>query len=250
MPTKIEWCDESWNPVTGCTPISEGCKNCYAKKFAYRFRGRFGYPKDNPFTPCTIHMDKFKKLSTWTRKPRRIFVCSMGDLFHKVVHTKIIHDILHAICLHKMHTFMMLTKRPYRMKQEIISWMRKTNEYYDTPIPNLWIGVTAENQKRAEERIPILMGTPAVVRFVSIEPMLEPIDLWPFGTLPEKNNKVFELLDWVICGKENGPGARPFKKEWAISLRNQCKIAKVPFFYKSGTLQGKTYNQFPKGYKK
>lgn len=232
--TKIEWTDETWNPVTGCRPISEGCQNCYAKRMANRLRGRYGYPADDPFR-VTFHPDKLGQPLKW-KKPKRIFVCSMGDLF--AAHFDTIRKVLTQpkTPSGKKHTYMILTKRPLRMLE-----FYSTYPWYTEDNQNIWLGVTAENQAMADERIPVLLQIPAAVRFVSVEPMLEPVDIRPW----------IYALDWVICGAETGPGARPMKLEWARDLRDQCKAAGVPFFFKKAT--GKLIpddlmiREFPKG---
>ncbi len=244
---KIEWTDATWNPVTGCTPISPGCANCYAKRMSKRLAGRGGYPADDPFR-VTLHMDKQDEPLKW-KKPRRVFVCSMGDLFHKDVPTKFIIDCLSIMAEGYQHTFMLLTKRPKRM-MEILShstvacdtWLQTSRgvnaEPAPWPLPNVWIGVTAENQEQANKRIPILLQTPAVVRFVSVEPMLGPVSfrwaLWEPMKPNSINNQYDGLrrLDWIICGGETGPGARPMHPDWVRSLRDQCQEAGVPFFFK------------------
>ena len=223
--TKIEWTDKTWNPITGCTPISEGCKNCYAKVMAQRFAGMNGYPKDDPFKPGTIHYDKIDQPLSW-RKPKHIFVCSMGDLFHDDVQFTQIERVFRTINLCRQHgykhTFMVLTKRVDRMAEY--------QSKYGFP-PNVWIGATIETQPRADERIPILRQIPAKVRFVSVEPMLSLVD--PFKVKPAPGRRSYPL-DWVICGSESGPGARPMKVEWAYLLCGRCKQNGVPFFYKQG----------------
>ena len=230
MPSQIEWTDETWNPVTGCTPVSEGCKNCYAARMAKRLAGRAGYPKDDPFR-VTRHADKQDDPLHW-RKPRRVFVCSMGDLFHEDVPDAFIYRVLEVILLTPRHTYQMLTKRPGRMAAVLGGY---------EAIPNLWLGVTAENQQTADERIPLLLQTPAAVRFVSIGPMLGPIDVSPYlGQvhadalgLPYKGDDPWhDGLDWVICGGETGPGARPMNPKWVRDVRDQCMAAGVPFFFK------------------
>jgi len=242
--TKIEWTDKTWNPVTGCTPISEGCANCYAKRMAARFKGRYGYPADGPFKVLT-HPYKLDEPSRW-RKPSRIFVVSMGDLFHEDVPILFIRLVLNTIERNPHHTFIILTKRPKRM-EEIFNHNsmfvenpnREDGWRFKAP-KNLWLGVSVENQARAEDRIPILLQIPAAVRFVSVEPMLGPVNLstltGEFTDHPESNRRVFERytdgLDWVICGGESGPGARPMHPDWARSLRDQRQAAGVPFFFK------------------
>lgn len=234
--SKIEWTEATWNPITGCTPISEGCANCYAKREAEtRLRGRCGYDKDDPFK-VTFHESRLDQPLRWT-KPRKIFVCSMGDLFHEDVPVKWINDVFRVIQRATAHRFMVLTKRPERMRD----YFRRVLEARgwpegDVPFSNVWAGVTVENQKRAEERTPILLDTPAAVRFVSVEPMLGPI------SLIDQREPHFEFLhdigigstlDWVICGGETGPGARPMHPDWVRSLRDQCQFAGTPFFFKS-----------------
>jgi protein gp37 len=229
--TKIEWTEYSWNPVTGCTPASEGCQNCYAKRMATRLKGRYGYPEDEPFK-VTLHPEKLKEPLKW-KKPRRVFVCSMGDLFHEQVPDEYIAKVWEVMNNASQHTFLVLTKRPQRMKDFLarLGWYIHDRDGYPMEavldeggkytLKNVWLGVTAENQQRADERIPILLQIPAAVRFVSIEPMLGPV------VIPE------EWPDWVICGGETGPGARPIHPDWVRSLRDQCQVAGTPFFFKS-----------------
>lgn len=253
MPTKIEWATETWNPVTGCTKISEGCQNCYAERMSKRLAGRCGYPKDNPFQ-VTFHPDKLDEPLRW-RKPSRIFVCSMGDLFHEDVPEAWIFDIYTTMERCSQHTFLLLTKKIDRAARILHKFTGRT-----WPLPNVWLGVTAENQARANERIPILLQIPATKRFVSVEPMLGPVDLtkltlgpnghgldfclnsltgwstvYPKGTDRRKimRNDEFTCLDWVICGGETGPGARPMHPDWVRSLRDQCQAAGTSFFFKS-----------------
>ena len=232
MATKIEWATETWNPVTGCTPISEGCQNCYAKRMSNRLKGRCGYLKDDPFQ-VTMHPNRLDEPLRW-RKPRRVFVCSMGDLFHPDVPEIEILKIFGVMAETPQHAYMVLTKRPKRMKEVLTSptvandvWLMTsrgcTAEPSPWPLPNVWLGVTAENQARADERIPILLQIPAAVRSVSVEPMLGPVSLlrWlPWDTfrkgLPgwELNPDYRQGLHWVICGGETGRGAWPMPPEW------------------------------------
>lgn len=216
--SKIEWTDETWNPITGCSPISEGCDHCYAKRMANRLKGRYGYPADDPFR-VTFHPNLLKTPYPWpkTISGRKIFVCSMGDLFHKDVKSSWIRDVFSIIRYYRYNTFMILTKRPELMKSYINS-RTHNNEI----LPNLWLGVTAETQDRYDERWPILSNIPAAVKFVSLEPALEHIDIDIFAPWP----------DWVIWGPENGPGKRPYKDEWALDVWEQCKEKGIPFFDK------------------
>ena len=269
MATKIEWTDETWNPITGCTQISEGCQNCYAKRMANRLKGRCGYDADNPFK-ITQHPERLDQPLRW-KKPRKIFVCSMGDLFHPEIRSDFIEVMFGIMSFLPQHTFLVLTKRPWQAEaffrnrtlaqcRQQIYWyfddgVGPTEEEVESscgawPLPNVWIGVTCETQARADERIPILLQIPAAVRYVSVEPMLGPIKLehyFPeydyrptyeyfriaYGLDSNKPVIVRSGLDWVICGGETGPGARPMHPDWVRSLRDQCQAAGVPFFFKS-----------------
>jgi len=231
--TKIEWATETWNPITGCTKISPGCANCYAERMAKRLAGRFGYPADDPFA-ITLHESQFKKPLKW-RKPRMIFVCSMGDLFHEDVPFEWISLVIsNAASAHRQnpkHKWLFLTKRPERILAWR-EWVLKTRidvQHAAWFQHVAWIGVTAENQEQADKRIPILLQIPAAVRFVSVEPMLGPVDIDQY--LPD-HPLCAAYIDWVICGGESGPGARPMHPAWARSLRDQCVDAGVPFFFK------------------
>jgi protein gp37 len=241
MPTKIEWCDETWNPVTGCSPISEACEHCYAKRMANRLRGR-GYPVDEPFRP-TFHPHRLQEPLHW-KKPKWIFVSSMGDIFHSEVRVAWIDEVLKVIIDCPQHTFILLTKRPQNIEEKLYREASGRVLGDGDYLGNVWIGVTAENQARANERIPILQKISAEVRFVSVEPMLGPVDIRPY--LPHKqmlSSRVQSIhaaapknrrgIDWVIAGGETGPGARPMHPDWARSLRDQCLDAHVPFFFKS-----------------
>jgi protein gp37 len=219
--SKIGWTDRTWNPVSGCSKISPACDNCYAERMSKRMAGRFGYPKDKPFE-VALHHDKLPQPLRW-RKPSRIFVVSMGDLFHEDVPDEYVDDMFWVMALSKRHTFQILTKRPRRMKRWM-EWAKHAPHdlapIRDTwPLPNVWLGVTAEDQHRADDRIPVLLSIPAAVHFVSVEPMLGPIDL-------------SHPIDWVIAGGESGPGARPMHTDWVRSLRDQCVKSDTPFFLK------------------
>ena len=264
--TKIEWAHETWNPISGCSPVSAGCKNCYAARMAKRLAGRHGYPKKNPFA-LTWHEDQFYKAEKWmnSRKRKRIFVCSMGDLFHEDVPVDWRDRIFYAMTntpLKDKHDFLILTKRPetalhYLTNRNWISvyWKKKGHRPGESKLtPNVWIGVTAEDQAMADERIPVLLQIPAAVRFVSVEPMLGHISLEKYIGYYEKYNFDKEpesKLDWVICGAETGPGKRPMERDWARALRDQCVNAGVPFFFKKDSngvrsLDG-MWEQFPGG---
>jgi len=235
--TKIEWCERSWNPITGCSKISEGCKHCYAERMSKRLAGRCGYDKDEPFK-VTFHPDKLDEPLRW-RKPSRIFVCSMGDLFHEGVDDGLLCRVFDVMAVAEHHTFLILTKRPARMREFFARCVHGNFQ-------NLWLGVTAENQQRADERIPILLQIPAAKRFVSVEPMLGEIDI----------TKYLTQLDWVICGCESGPNRRTCQTEWIRDLKNQCISVGVPFFLKQmevggklvkmPELDGQIWNEYPK----
>jgi len=243
MATKIEWAEESWNPVTGCTPISEGCVHCYAKRMAQRLKGRYGYPEDEPFK-VTVHPDRLDQPLKW-KKSRMIFVCSMGDLFHSAVLFDWLFKILCVIENSPEHIFLILTKRPAHMLVQLEKMLHYWDKADQQIFPNLWLGVTAENQQRADERIPILLQIPAAKRFVSIEPMLGPVDI--SSALPIETIGGVEMetwLDWVILGGESGPGARPLHPDWARSVRDQCQAAGVPFFFKQHSAADKIIYHF------
>jgi protein gp37 len=244
--TKIQWASHTWNPVTGCTKISEGCLNCYAERIARRFYSE-------PFEVVKTHPDRLSEPWHW-KNPRRVFVCSMGDLFHEDVPDDFIESVLCSMVydieqVRTRHIFMILTKRPARMFEYLSKFVFPSDAPYKWPLDNVWLGVTAENQEMADERIPILLQTPAVVRFVSVEPMLEKMDLsYPLHGYPEVYasqpdgepdwQQTTPPLDWVICGAESGPGARPFDMDWARDLKNQCEMASIPFFFKQGRIDG------------
>lgn len=220
----IEWLNrpgtvgESWNPVSGCTPISEGCLHCYAQRMARRLAGRFGYPADYPFR-VTWHADKIEQPLHWS-KPRTVFVVSMGDLFHQQLSHGIINHVFHVMVNQApQHTYIVLTKRAEQMAEflQTTRWLDRGGP--EGPAKNVWLGVTAENDARAAERLPFLRATPAWLRYMSVEPMLGPMKIEPW-------------LDWVICGAETGPGARPMDLAWARDLLGQCRAAGIPFFWK------------------
>jgi protein gp37 len=247
--TSIEWCNRpgtlprTWNPIrarlkgqsekvhsgTFCTRISPGCTNCYASAINKRFGNGLEYTVPNLENVEFFLSEKILQEPLKTKKPCTIFVGDMFDLFHEAIPDQLVFDVLTAIAeISYRHTFQALTKRADRMRWFIEGWMRSHTE---RPIPNLWLGVSVESQKYADERIPLLLQTPAAVRFLSVEPQLEHVDLLrahlqcerPFST---------PGVNWVICGGESGPKARPFNLAWAESLQEQCKAAGVAFFMK------------------
>jgi protein gp37 len=181
---------------------------------AKRLKGRYGYPKDDPFR-VTVHQDKLEEPYKWI-KPSKVFICSMGDLFHNDVGICTLQAITRVVRDSGKHTFMILTKRPKNMLNYFSEW--------DLAPDNLLLGISVEDQKTADERIPILLQIPAAKHFISVEPMLGPI---------EYMTPVWMTLDWIICGGETGPGARPMHPDWVRSLRDQCQEAGAPFFFKS-----------------
>jgi len=199
-----------------------------------RLAGRYGYPKDDPFR-VTFHPDRLQKPGRW-KKPRQIFVCSMGDLFHDDVKFNDQYKIFEMMGIYNQHTYIVLTKRAANMRAVMPDiWFHLGRNYPDIefPLKNVIGMVTAENQAMADKRVPDLLNTPFTVRGISVEPMLGPVDPW----MPEKRkgwvtNVPGKGIDWVICGGESGPGARPMHPEWARSLRDQCHGANIPFFFK------------------
>ncbi|MEZ6852984.1 DUF5131 family protein [Halodesulfovibrio aestuarii] len=207
--SKIEWTESSWNPLTGCTKISAGCKNCYAEKMAKRLQAMGSPNYANGFN-LTMHEHMLQTPLRW-RKPRMIFVNSMSDLFHEDVPEHFIHKVFDTMSAAHWHTFQVLTKRADRLLSlaHKIKWPS-----------NVWMGVSVENIE-VKDRIGKLAQVPAAVRFLSIEPLLESI-----GKLPLQN------IEWVIVGGESGTAARPIEKEWVLDIRDQCLEANVPFFFK------------------
>lgn len=249
MGTKIEWTDESWNPVVGCTKVSEGCQNCYAERMAHRLKSM---GNNNP-----QYLGKTDAYGNWTgkieccdwlldkplhwRRPRRIFVCSMGDLFHPAVPFEFVCKVFETTWQAPQHTYLILTKRPKRIIA-YKEWGRKQESHLiheRQPRPKQWLGISVENQKRAEERIPILLQIPAAKRFVSCEPLLGPINLLDLGGIMAMGGIYGTHLDWVIIGCESGPKRRPCDLDWIRSIVNQCKAANVPVFVKQLSINGK-----------
>jgi len=257
--TGIEWTDATWNPIMGCSRVSEGCRHCYAEGVA----ARFGLKKNGAEKKPTVYDGLIHIVNgepVWTgkivetrqlltplkwRKPKRIFVNSMSDLFHENVTDEQRDRIFAVMALCPQHTFQVLTKRPAIMHrylsdsetslrvQDCVDEMTDSYAYVE-PFPNLWLGVSVENQAAADERIPLLLQTPAAVRFLSCEPLLGPLLIeGALHNLPEFDDvPQLPRIDWVICGGESGPHARPMHPDWARSLRDQCAAAGVSFFFK------------------
>lgn len=313
MSTKIEWTEEVWNPTIGCTRVSAGCDNCYAIMTA---RIRSGHPNPKISVPFagTVHRNESGRLD-WTgqvnllpdrlglpfkwRSPKRIFVNSQSDLFHKSVPDGFIAQVWNVMAQNPHHTFQILTKNPARMRSWVTRWADRTGDgdvdggvlppmprgpeavratytsgrarlfadmldsmgeppegaayplydwmdgqrFWPAVLPNVWLGVSVEDQHWADVRIPALLDTPAAVRWLSCEPLLGPVDLRPwlweghtirtdYGTGVEYDEHLRDELDWVVVGGESGAGARPMHPAWALSLRDQCAAAQIPFLFK------------------
>ncbi len=235
--SKIEWTDATWNPVRGCTKISPGCAHCYAETFAERFRGVTGHPFEYGFD-LRLVPDKLLEPLRW-KTPRRIFVNSMSDLFHEGIPDDYIAAVADVMVETNWHTYQILTKRSARMAEMLSTRLRNAAAQ-----SHIWWGVSVENRKHGLPRVESLRSTPSEVRFLSIEPLLEDL-----GCINLKG------IDWVIVGGESGPGARPMKAEWVRSIRDQCRMAGVPFFFKQWggihkkdagrTLDGRMHDEFP-----
>ncbi|MBN2039609.1 MAG: phage Gp37/Gp68 family protein [Spirochaetes bacterium] len=268
--SKIEWTDATWNPVTGCTKVSPGCDNCYAER---EVETRFSKnPKSKwygrHFNDIQCHPDKLEE-PLRMKKSKRIFVCPRADLFHDSVSEEFIDRVFAVMALCPQHIFQILTKRSERMYEYLNSGARAElvgieaesisgidrhtpalKQRWPFPLPNVWLGVTAENQAMADKRIPIILQIPAAVRFISAEPIVGPIDLseWlcpghgceDYGLCKGKYHSQCLLnsyphngfIDWVICGGESGPDARPAQPDWILTLKYQCAESKTPFFFK------------------
>jgi protein gp37 len=230
--SSIEWTEATWNPCTGCTKISSGCKNCYADLLAKRLLA-MGNPRYLNGFEFTIHEDKIKEPYSW-KKPKRIFVNSMSDLFHEKSPVEFIQQVFATMNGANWHTYQVLTKRSQKLAEVSpdLTWS-----------PNIWMGVSVEDQ-RVVHRIDDLKKCGAAIKFLSIEPLL--------GPLPNLN---LEGIDWVIVGGESGPKARPMEREWVEDIQRQCAEQGVPFFFKQwgGTrkkktgreLNGRTYDELP-----
>lgn len=247
MPTDIEWCDESWNPVTGCGDdrIGEGCENCYARAMALRLKA-MGIPKYRNGFEVTRHPDELNAKVLRKREPQLIFAGSMGDLFHKDVPYPFIYRVF-KVMEGSRHTFVVLTKRPGRA-WDYSEWVRAQGYGYLNGLPNVRLGVSVSTQAEADKWIPILRDIPAVTRIVSFEPALERVDWAPH----------IDGIDWLICGCERGPKQRPFDEDWARNARDTCLEAGVPFFFKQGRgpknevvkiplLDGRQWKEIPNG---
>jgi protein gp37 len=278
--TAIEWSDATWNPTAGCSLVSPGCTNCYAMRVAHRlarmpeqrefYAGMTQESKAGPVWTGSVRLiEKALDRPLRWKKPRRIFVNSMSDLFHEALPDGAIDKVFAVMALASQHTFQVLTKRAERMRAYSLGMaaagdLGRFERYIarnpasfsrglEWPLPNVWLGVSVEDQQRADERIPHLLATPAAVRFLSCEPLLGPVDLtkiavpdaaagkyaghrYTFNALQREDDlKLFNApahVDWVIAGGESGRGARPMHPEWARALRDQCAAAGVAFHFK------------------
>jgi protein gp37 len=235
--SKIEWTDSTWNPVRGCTKISPGCKHCYAETFAERFRDVKGHPFEFGFD-LRLVPEKLGDPIRWST-PRRVFVNSMSDLFHDRVSDEYIEKVCRVMLAANWHTYQVLTKRADRMSRLLRTKLKKA-----AVASHIWWGVSVENRQHGLPRIDLLRAANPAVAFLSIEPLLE--DLGHFDLAG---------VDWVIVGGESGAGARPIHQDWVRGIREQCRRASVPFFFKQWggvrksetgrELDGKTYDEFP-----
>jgi protein gp37 len=235
--SKIEWTDATWNPVRGCTKVSPGCAHCYAETFAERFRGVAGHPYESGFD-LRLVLEKLGEPLKW-RSPKMVFVNSMSDLFHESVPDDYICRVAQTMMLADWHTYQVLTKRAARMADLLKNKLRFAAES-----AHIWWGVSVENQEHGLPRIDHLRQTPAQVRFLSVEPLLE--DLGAFNLAG---------IDWVIVGGESGRRVRPIEAEWVRQLRDHCRREGVAFFFKQWgglnkrkagrVLDGRTYDEFP-----
>jgi protein gp37 len=233
----IEWTDATWNPVTGCTKISPGCDNCYAERFAERFRGTPGHPFEPGFD-LTLRPERLKQPLSW-RTPKMIFVNSMSDLFHKDIPGEFKDHVFDVMEEADWHVFQVLTKRSSLMRD----YLRRRYGAQRGP-HHMWFGVSVEDGTK-QSRIRHLRETPAGMRFLSVEPLIGPV-----GTVDLTG------IDWVIVGGESGPRARPMDPDWARQVRDQCLAIGIPFFFKqwgglrpkSGgrLLDGREWSEFPK----
>lgn len=255
--SKISWTSATWPVATGCRKISEGCRGCYAEREWHRLVHLPAY-SGRAFTDVATHPDRLMQPLHW-RRPRRIFVCPTSDLFHETIQDAFIDDVFAVMAMAPHHVFQVLTKRPERMHafltsrpQRLLDWWRtnvgavaagergvssiarhaamsdrEPRRMFALPLPNVWLGVSVENQATAAERLPILMSIPAAIRWVSAEPLLGPLDLSDWlgdGRRP--------VLDWVVVGGESGPRARIMQPAWARDLRQQCQLTDTAFFFK------------------
>jgi protein gp37 len=237
--SRIEWTDATWNPVRGCTKVSPGCAHCYAETFAERFRGVPGHPYVHGFD-LRLVPEKLADPLKW-REPRRVFVNSMSDLFHVDVPEAYIASVARVMAEADRHTYQVLTKRSVRMRDLLGGPLR-----WAADLPHVWWGVSVEDRQHGLPRMDDLRATPAALRFLSVEPLLEDL-----GAIDLTG------IHWVIVGGESGHGARPCDAAWVRSVRDQCQVVGVPFFFKQWggrnkkkagrELDGRTWDEMPSG---
>jgi protein gp37 len=235
--SQIEWTDATWNPIRGCTKISPGCTHCYAETFAERFRGVPGHPYEQGFD-LRIVPGKLADPLRWSAA-KMVFVNSMSDLFHKDVSDQYVQSVARVMLAANWHTYQVLTKRSERLAAMLAGSLREAAD-----AEHIWWGVSVEDRQHGLPRIDHLRSSPARVRFLSIEPLLEDL-----GEVDLTG------IDWVIVGGESGPGARPLEKAWVVRIRDQCREAGIPFFFKQWggvrkskagrSLDGQTYDERP-----
>lgn len=233
----IEWTDATWNPVRGCTKISPGCKHCYAETFAERFRGVPGHPYEQGFD-LRLVPEKIAEPLRWNSS-KTVFVNSMSDLFHSDISEEYIEAVVNVMTIANWHTYQVLTKRADRLNKLLNGRLKSVTQHR-----NIWWGVSVEDKKYGTPRIALLRDTPAAIRFLSIEPLIEDL-----GKLDLTG------IHWVIVGGESGAGARTMKVEWVKNIKEQCEDARVPFFFKQWggvrkseagrTLDGRTFDEMP-----
>lgn len=236
--SKIEWTDTTWNPLRGCTKISPGCKHCYAETFAERFRGVPGHPYAQGFD-LRLVPEKLSEPFRWA-SPRTVFVNSMSDLFQPDVPDEYIQDVVRIMIEANWHTYQVLTKRSERLRDLLLTKLNFASSHR-----HIWWGVSVEDKKYGLSRVDHLRETPAAIRFLSIEPLLE--DLGDFD---------ISGIDWAIVGGESGHGARPMERAWVERLRRLCHRKRVKFFFKQWggihkseagrLLRGRTYDEMPR----
>lgn len=245
--TKIEWTDSTWQPITGCSVVSPGCTNCYAMKMAgtrlKHHPSRIGLTDESKAGPVWNGKLRFNEQwldqpSRW-RRPRNIFVCAHGDLFHEDAPDEWLDQVFMVMAMNGQHRFQVLTKRAERMREYVsrgpaqcvgdIYMVANGQDECPWPLPNVHLGVSVEDQQRANERIPLLVDTPAAVRWISAEPLLGYVDLTHWQTYYDGWHLP---LDWVVVGGESGKGSRPMHPEWARMLRDKCEATETPFLFK------------------
>ena len=253
--TDIPWATMVWNAVTGCGgPDGEPCSYCYARRMSLRLAGRCGYPPHAPGShpfDVTFHPDRLELPLKW-KKPQRIFVNSMGDLFDPRVPERWLSQVMTVMDRAKHHTFLVLTKQAERMME----YLQMVDALGGGAAPgHIWWGVSVEDQAAADERLPFLLQAPVTNRFISAEPLLSEIDLSPAAApycwynAAGDGAPVWRGPDWVVCGPQSGLGAKPYDFDWILSLRQQCVLAAVPFFLKGveGYEKLDGWRQLPKG---